>query len=79
MVTVRFYAGARAVAGTNEESVDADDIPALLDQLGRRHGERMRQVLDASTLLVNGVAATDRYANMAAHSIVEVLPPFAGG
>ncbi len=78
-VTVRYFAGARAAAGTAEEQADAADVAALIGLLEERHGERLARVLAASSLLIDGVANTDRSASLADGSTVEVLPPFAGG
>ncbi len=80
MVTVRYFAGARAAAGgISAEQVDAgsvDDVVALLTQ---RHGERLAVVLKAASFLVDGLACHDRQAVLPAGTTVDVLPPFAGG
>lgn len=79
LVTVRYYAGARAAAGVTEEKVDAADLPDLRTALGDRHGEPLTRVLAASSLLVDGVAVSDDAAGLPVDATVEVLPPFAGG
>ena len=76
---MRYFAGARAAAGIVEEQADAADVPALIGLLQERHGERLARVLAASSLLIDGVANTDRSAVLTDGSTVEVLPPFAGG
>ncbi len=80
MLTVRYFAGARAAAGgISAEQVDAgsvDDVVALLTQ---RHGERLAVVLKAASFLVDGLACHDRQAVLPAGTTVDVLPPFAGG
>ena len=78
-VTVRYYAGARAAAGTTEEQVDAADVRSLVQTLGDRHGARLAQVLAASSLLVDGIASTNSGTGLVNARLVEVLPPFAGG
>ena len=79
VATVRYFAGARAAAGTNLESVEAASLDELLTRLGERHGERLSQVLACSSYLVDGLACHDRAAPLAARATVDVLPPFAGG
>lgn len=81
VVLVRYYAGARAAAGRTDEKIDTDaaDVGELLTLLGERHGPRLTAVLAASSLLLDGVAVTDRGTSLAPGVTVEVLPPFAGG
>nr|WP_322633602.1 MoaD/ThiS family protein [Glycomyces albidus] len=79
MVTVRYFAGAKAAAGRAEEQVDAADVGELTAVLADRHGPALGKVLSASTLLVDGLAAKDPATALPAGVTVEVLPPFAGG
>ncbi len=78
-VTVRYYAGARAAAGTPAEQWSASSLADLLDQLDRQHGEPLRRILSSASFLVDGAARHDRSAPLAAGCTVDVLPPFAGG
>ncbi|GAB3647545.1 MoaD/ThiS family protein [Glycomyces tarimensis] len=78
-VTVRYYAGARAAAGTAQEDVAAADLGGLKASLAERHGAELERVLKASTLLVDGRAAREDALVLADGTTVEVLPPFAGG
>jgi molybdopterin converting factor small subunit len=78
-VTVRYFAGAKAAAGTAEEQVPAADLGTLLEELAGRHGGALRRVLDVASFLVNGSAWRDREAPLPAGCTVDVLPPFAGG
>lgn len=78
-VTVRYFAGAKAAAGTAEETARAGDLAELKAVLADRHGYELERVLKASTLLVGGLAARDEAAPLAEGAVVEVLPPFAGG
>lgn len=81
-VRVRYFAGARAAAGTAEETVDLPAGATLADVvsvLGSRHGERLAKVLTAASLLLDGVATPNHAAPVAAGVTVDVLPPFAGG
>jgi molybdopterin converting factor small subunit len=79
VVLVRYFAGARAAAGTTEEKVAADTLAELVDTLSERHGERLGGVLRSCTFLVDGLARRDRAAPLAADAVVDILPPFAGG
>jgi molybdopterin synthase sulfur carrier subunit len=78
---VRYFAGARAAAGTAEEALDADgySLSDLVDELVARHGPPMAKVLAVASFLVDGVACRDREAGLPAGATVDVLPPFAGG
>jgi sulfur-carrier protein len=79
VATVRYFAGARAAAGTSSEIVTAASMAELLTLLGERHGDRLSQVLACSSYLVDGLACHDRAAPLADRATVDVLPPFAGG
>ena len=79
MVTVRYWAGARAAAGRAEESVDARTVGELLAAIGVRPA--LARVLGASSLLVDGIAVRreDTAQLLPRGAVVDVLPPFAGG
>ena len=79
MVTVRYWAGARAAAGCREEQVDAGTVGDLLAAIGVR--PPLARVLSASSLLVDGSAVRreDSAHPLAGGAVVDVLPPFAGG
>lgn len=80
MLTVRYFAGARAAAGgISTEAVSAASIEDLTVVLTERHGERLALVLKAASFLVNGLTCHDRQASLPAGATVDVLPPFAGG
>jgi molybdopterin converting factor small subunit len=80
MVTVRYFAGARAAAGgISSEAVGAASVDELAEVLADRHGERLAVVLKAASYLVDGLACHDRRAALPAGATVDVLPPFAGG
>ena len=79
MLTVRYFAGARAAAGVPAESIPASSIDDLTRVLTDRHGERLAVVLKAASFLVNGLSCHDRQASLPAGATVDVLPPFAGG
>ena len=81
-VTLNFWAGARAAAGTPSESVEADTVAQALEVVLDRHADdRFTRVVRASSLLVDGVSVSGNTLGrpLEGPSTVEVLPPFAGG
>ncbi|GIF11473.1 MoaD/ThiS family protein [Actinoplanes teichomyceticus] len=80
MLTVRYFAGARAAAGgVSTEEIAADSLEELAQTLTDRHGERLGLVLKAASFLVDGLTCHDRQAALPAGATVDILPPFAGG
>jgi sulfur-carrier protein len=79
VVTVRYFAGARAVSGTDTESREADSLDQLVGQIVDAHGDRMARVLTACSFLVDGTQTRDRALPLSPGAVVDVLPPFAGG
>lgn len=82
MVRVRYFAGARAAAGTGAETLTlpggftvADAVRALTE----RHGDRLSTVLGAASFLLDGVAVRDTSISLPADGELDILPPFAGG
>ena len=82
-VTVRYWAAARAAAGVAEESYDAIDLASLLGAVRWRHAaDGLPAVLARCSYLIDEVSPGLRdHAAVTLHadSVVEVLPPFAGG
>lgn len=80
IVHLHYWAGAKAVAGTATETVEADTVRAALVQVGAR-SRHFRSVLSACTVLLDGLAAheADLDRPLGREVRVEVLPPFAGG
>ena len=78
-VTVRYWASARAAAGVAEERTAAGPLDEVLGRLGERHGERLRRVFGYCSYLLDGTQVRDRSTPVPPGSVVEVLPPFAGG
>jgi molybdopterin converting factor small subunit len=80
LITVRYFAGARAAAGVTEESMPAGlDLTQLIKELGASRGGGLARVLLSATFLVDGLAWHDRRAPLPSGATVDVLPPFAGG
>ena len=80
--TLRYWAAAKAAAGTHEEPYDAATLADLLASARNRHGRNLAIVLDRSTFLIDGVAVGSKPHDdvvLADGTVVEVLPPFAGG
>jgi molybdopterin synthase sulfur carrier subunit len=79
VVTVRYFAGARAAVGVDTESRDAASLEELVGQIVDAHGERLEKVLTACSFLVDGTSTRDRSLVLQPGATVDVLPPFAGG
>lgn len=82
MTTVRFWAAARAAAGTTSDEVEAATLADAVAELGARHGQRLAAVLEVCAFLVDGrPAGTRDHAGvpLADAQQLDVLPPFAGG
>jgi molybdopterin synthase sulfur carrier subunit len=76
-VSIRYWAGARAAAGVDQEPLVAASTADVVATLTARGGELAR-VVALSSLLVDGQVVRDRVP-LADGQVVEVLPPFAGG
>lgn len=79
-VLVRYWAGARQAAGVESERVSAATVGEVLDAvLAQRPA--LEPVLAVASILLDGVAGptSDRERVVTQDSVVEVLPPFAGG
>jgi len=82
--TIRYWAAAKAAAGTAEEPYQAATLAGALAAARERHaGEpEFARVLQRCSFLVDGTPVGTRdHASVALHegATVEVLPPFAGG
>lgn len=82
VVTVRYFAAARAAAGLPSESVDTADgatVADALEAIAARHGEGLTRVLASCSFLLDSVAVRDRATPLPPAAELDVLPPFAGG
>jgi sulfur-carrier protein len=81
LITVRYFAGARAATGLDQEQLFVSrswPLEELAGHLAERHGPALERVLAASSFLVDERAGSrDRIVPVG--SVVDVLPPFAGG
>jgi molybdopterin synthase sulfur carrier subunit len=81
-VQVRYFASARAAAGTEAEvlTVPADSsVGDLIGVLRGRHPNGLSRVLDAASFLLDGIAVRDIAIAVPDGAELDVLPPFAGG
>lgn len=85
-ITVRYWAGARAAAGTAEDVVELPAGATLADLVSRvlelHPGDRMERTVAVCSVLLGDrpVGTQDPGAVVVpAGSVVELLPPFAGG
>jgi molybdopterin synthase sulfur carrier subunit len=84
MVTVRYWAAARAAAGRVEDVVSGSSVAEVLDAVRQVHGGNgaFLRVLDVSSLLLGDLPLGSRDLPSVAvdhGDVLEVLPPFAGG
>lgn len=75
---VRLYAAARAAAGVPEVMVNEGPLKEIL-AIVSADNERLKEVLLRCSFLVDEVVCHDMNTWVPAGSIVDVLPPFAGG
>jgi len=78
---VRYFAAARAAAGSDSERLtvrSGASVGELVDGLGGRSQELAR-VLSRCSFLCDGVAVRDGAQSLQAGNTIDVLPPFAGG
>jgi sulfur-carrier protein len=82
-VTVRYFAAARAAAGTEVEELALPAGPYTVDdvlrELSVRHGPGLSRVLGACSFLLDEVAVRSRSVPLSDGAVLDVLPPFAGG
>ena len=79
MDTVRFFGAAAQAAGTTHETVDAETLGALITSVTTDRDDHFAAVLGRCSILVDGLRTDDRSTTLEATSVVDVLPPFAGG
>ena len=79
VVTVRYFAGARAASGVDAEQRSAATLDELVRALAEAHGDKLARVLPACSFLVDGTTTRDRALVLSPGAVVDVLPPFAGG
>lgn len=82
MPVLRYWAGAQAAAGVREQVVDAATLAEALAAAMAGRDKHFTQVLSACSFVVDehpvGLTPHGEVA-LGSDSVVEVLPPFAGG
>jgi sulfur-carrier protein len=83
-VTIRYWAAAKEAAGVAEEPVEAGTLAEALAAAGahRTADPRFHEVLARSSFLIDGAPVGTRphaALTVGDGSVIEVLPPFAGG
>jgi sulfur-carrier protein len=77
MATIRYFAAAEELAGRAEEHRPETDLTSLRHALGTEN-PRLGAILPRCALLVDG-SRVDDDAPLTDGTLVDVLPPFAGG
>ena len=80
-VTVRYFAAARAAAGSHAETLRVQSgttLADLIDELSGRDHE-LAHVLRRCSFLCDGIAVRDLGMELNPEQTIDVLPPFAGG
>lgn len=78
MAIVRLFAAARAAAGVSQIDVSAASVREALDIVAAMH-PGLSAVLPQCSLLLDEVACRDLTMGVVEGSVIDVLPPFAGG
>lgn len=81
MVTVRYFAAARAAAGVESETIAVGvdtTVAELVEALAARNAA-LATVLARCSYLCDGVAVRDPQRRLLTTEVIDVLPPFAGG
>ncbi|CAA0115046.1 Uncharacterised protein [Mycolicibacterium vanbaalenii] len=80
-VTVRYFAAARAAAGTETETIAVTAGTTIAELIGtlQARDSGLSRVLARCSFLCDGIAVRDMESALANAQTVDVLPPFAGG
>lgn len=79
---LRYWAAARAAAGTDCDDLEAGTLGEALAQARTKHGDQLARVLSVCSYVVDGDPVGRREHDavpLSPGSLVDVLPPFAGG
>jgi molybdopterin converting factor small subunit len=84
MITIRYWAAAKEAAGLPEESLEAATLAEALNSAvaARSPAGPLRDILTRSSVLVNSTRVNKAAAadiTLGDGSVIEILPPFAGG
>jgi len=75
---VRLFAAAREAAGSSQTEIQARNLHDLIEILSKENS-KLKRILEQCSFLVDGLIVHDREKLIVAGSMVDVLPPFAGG
>src|SRR5215203_6364808 len=81
-VSLHYWAGAKAAAGVERETVEAATVADAVAIAAQRHGDpRFARILNVSSVLMEDrvLRGNDLEKELTESVEVEVLPPFAGG
>jgi sulfur-carrier protein len=81
-IQVRYFAGARAASGVDEEFLALPAGSTVRDAgqaIAERHGDQLAGVLTACSFLLDGSAVRQPSTRLSDGVQLDVLPPFAGG
>jgi sulfur-carrier protein len=80
-VTVRYFAAARAAAGSDTETIGlrAGATVADLVEMLKERDAGLAKVLARCSYLRDGIAVRDLASELGDAQTIDVLPPFAGG
>jgi molybdopterin converting factor small subunit len=79
-IRVRYWGSAREAAGRSEDVVEAADLRGAVAAVADRYGERFRRIVELSTVVVDGTRLPPYgHVDLREGSVVELMPPFAGG
>lgn len=78
MVTVRFFAAAKAATGVSQFQTSGSTVSQVLS-LCEQKFPALSQVLPKCSYLLNEVACSDLNFPVSSGDQLDVLPPFAGG
>ncbi|MGY4710991.1 MoaD/ThiS family protein [Mycolicibacterium sp. CBM1] len=80
-ITVRFFAAARAAAGTETTELSVPPGATVADAVNELsyQSDELARVLQRCSYLCDGIAVRNRAAELRSGQTLDVLPPFAGG
>ena len=78
MVTVRFFAAARAAAGKSEMKLELSTLGDLRE-FCYRQSQEFGALVESCTFLVDGIAESDLSRTLIGVMNIDILPKFAGG
>lgn len=79
MTTMRFFAAARAAVGMDETTVDVATLDDALRGVDAADADRWKTLQERCSYLVDGLSTRDRSTSLDGVTLVDVMPPFAGG